>query len=175
MSGEDVIAARLVQEATDAYNAVNVPSVWMFVHRCPGLPRHENRGVRGLEYRITSDGVEVSTGTTPASGEIRVRIPVGRTTILHVMGTEYEVSRLANLHPTEEYRGVQQRLEMLGHHVGALHGDNRRADTYNNPSSEIELSMLDFQADHNLFTDAKFGPRSQTALRNVMRANPRGD
>jgi len=175
MSNGDVVAARLVREATAAYNAVNVQSVLVFIHRCPGLPRNENRGVQGVQFRITTDGVEVSTGTTPASGEVRVRLPAGRTTVLHAMGTEYEVSRLANLHPTEEYRGVQQRLEMLGHHAGALHGDNRRADPYNNPSSDIELSILDFQADHNLFTDGKFGPRSQSALRNVMRSNPRGE
>lgn len=175
MSNGDAVAARLVREATAAYNAINVPSVLVFIHRCPGLPRNQNRGVQGLQFRITTDGIEVSTGRTPASGEIRIRLPAGRRTILHVMGTEYEMSRLANLHPNTEYRGVQQRLEMIGHHVGTLHGDNRRADTYNNPSSDIELSILDFQADNNLFTDGNFGPNSQARLRSIMRSNPRGE
>lgn len=168
--GEAVtVVSRLVRTST-AYNAINVPTIIVYVQRFPGRPERDNRGVQGLDYRITCNGVQVRQAQTPATGRVDVRLPVGMNVSLHVLGTEYQVSRLAALHPRTEIRGVQQRLEMLGYHVGgALHGNADLASTYVNPNVDTEHAMLDFQADSNLFPDAMFGSGSLNSLRNLMR------
>jgi len=163
-----VVISRIIR-TRDAYNAINVPTVRVYVQRFPGRPEQDNRGVQDLDYRIVCDGAIVRRTQTPATGRIDLRLPPGMNVSLHVLGTEYRVTRLGALHPRAQIRGVQQRLEMLGYHVGALHGNADLASTFVNPDVDTEHAMLDYQADSNLFPDAQFGTNSQNALRNLMR------
>lgn len=164
-----IVVSRLVR-THQAYNTINVPTVKVYVQRFPGRPEQDNRGVASLDYRITCDDVTVRQAQTPATGEIEVRLPPGMRISVHTLGSEYRISRLAALHPGTEHRGVQQRLQMLGYHVGALHGNADPASDYVNPDADTEHAMLDFQCDSNLFPDAMFGTRSQAALSDLMRA-----
>ncbi len=162
-----LVAARLARDAEvrSAYNAVSTRSVFVYTNKFPGVPERDNRGIEGLEYRILCDGTLIRNGRTAADGKIEVRLPAGRRVILEVLGSQYEISAMATLHPNDQIRGVQQRLEMLGYHVGSLHGDDRRASTYRNPDAATEQAMLEFQTDAGLFADARFGPQSQRRLR----------
>lgn len=165
--------ARLVQQFGQ-FNALNARTVNVYFQSYPGPPERDQRGIEDLEYSVRVDGEEVQSGRTGANGRVRVRLEVGKTTTVRAMGTDYELSALGALHPIEEFRGVQQRLGMLGYYAETLHGDNRRADTLHNPNEATERALLHFQADNNCFPDAMFGTRSRQALVRVMR-NTRGE
>jgi hypothetical protein len=161
-----IVAARLARdsEIRDAYNAIDTQSVFVYMQKCAGVPERENRGIEGLDYRILCDGTLIRQGRTAADGKIEIRLPVGRRVILEVLSSQYEISIMPTLHPIDQIRGVQQRLEMLGYHIGPIHGDGRLASTYRNPDSITEYAMLEFQTDANLFADAKFGTQSGRKL-----------
>jgi len=59
-------------------------------------------------------------------------------------------------------KGTQERLRMLGYQIG--HGGDGTGVS-GTMTSEWERSVLDFQADQNLFCDAKIGARTKAALR----------
>lgn len=167
------VIARLLRVAM-AHNSINVKTVKIYFQTSPGVPGKDKRGIEGLDYQVMCEGIPIQGDKTDKNGLVKVRVAPGVTTTLHILGSEYEVSLLGGHHPVEEMRGVQQRLTMLGYHTGALHGDNRRADTYENPNEETEREILNFQADHSCFPDAMFGPKSMKALKGVMKKS-KGD
>jgi hypothetical protein len=143
--------------------AIQRRTIEIFFQRFPGT--RGAGGIRGLEYEVTVGGGPAQRGTTGSDGKVTLRLAPGTNATLRILGSEYEIHLSGALHPIEEMRGVQQRLGTLGYYPGPLHGDGRRADTYNNPNEATERAMLDFQADNELFPDAMFGPRSIRALR----------
>lgn len=161
------VIARFMR-AFEAHNAINVRTVDIYFQSYPGAP-NVKRGVQGLDYEVLADGLPIQSGQTGDNGRIEVRVAPGVTTILKILGSEYDVSLIGGFHPIEEIRGVQQRLELLGYNPGPLHGDNRRANTYNNRDEDTERAILNFQADSGLFPDAMFGSKSEKALKKVMK------
>lgn len=161
------VIARIVR-VFEAHNAINVRTVDIYFQSYPGAPSTK-RGVQGLEYQVLADGILIQSGQTGDNGKVKVRVAPGVRTVLRILSSEYEVSLIGSFHPIEQMRGVQQRLAVLGYKIGHLHGDNRRADTYNNPDEDTERAILNFQADNDLTPDAMFGPKSEKALKKVMK------
>ncbi len=161
-----LVAARIVPDF-DFHNAVNVRTVDVYIQDSAGAPG-DKRGVEGLQYEVLSNDQVIQTGLTDKEGKIQVFLFPEATTILKVLGTEYEVSLLGTLYPRTQLRGVQQRLDLLGYHPGTLHADAALAADYDNKTEGTEKAILDFQADNKLFPDAMFGPKSQQALEKLM-------
>jgi hypothetical protein len=149
--------------------AIQRRTVEIFFQRFPGT--RGASGIRGLEYEVTVGGGPAQRNTTGNDGKVTLRLAPGTNATLRILGSEYEIHLSGGLHPIAEMRGVQQRLDMLGYYTGPLHGDNRRADTNNNPNEATERAMLDFQADRDLFPDAMFGSKSARELRQIIRDN----
>ncbi|MDI6756320.1 MAG: hypothetical protein QME78_18270 [Thermodesulfobacteriota bacterium] len=147
--------------------AIQRRTVEIFFQRFPGTGG--GSGIRGLEYEVTVGGGPAQRNTTGNDGKVTLRLSPGTNATLRILGSEYEINLAGELQPIAEMRGVQQRLGMLGYYTGPLHGDDRRADTYNNPNEATERAMLSFQADNDLFPDAMFGPQSTRALRGLTR------
>ena len=152
--------------------AVRLREIRVYLQKFPGTST--SSGIDRLEYSVTVGDAPPAQGRTGRDGKITIRLAPGSTATLRALASVYEISLTDELHPIEEIRGVQQRLEMLGYVVGALKEDDTRADTYVNPDVETERAILDFQADNGLFADAQFGATSSRALRNVVR-NARGE
>ena len=166
---------RLFAAAT-GFNTINTRTVSIFFQRFPGTTA--SSGIAALDFRVVNaDGTLAQQGQTPADGRIRVRLSAGSTSRLEILGSVYEVSLLDRaLHPREELRGVQERLNMLGYNAGALRADNQRADARDgttannmglNDSEASERAILNFQSDQALFADAMFGPLTLGKLRTV--------
>jgi len=136
----------------EGFNALNLRTVVIYLQKCPGAP-NATRGIEDADYRVLADGAEIATGRTGSNGRIEVRLRPGVTTIVEVLGSQYEVTRdgaaLAAVTTTE---GRKERLRYLGYHLGhgGPHGDG--VDT-NAEVFEYERSVLDFQAAHGVTTD----------------------
>ncbi len=162
------VIARLLRVAK-AHNSINVKTVKIYFQTSPGVPGKDKRGIEGLDYQVMCEGIPIQGDKTDKNGMAKVRVAPGVRTILKILGSEYEVSLIGGFRPIEQMRGVQQRQAILGYKIGLLHGDNRRANTYNNPNEDAERAILNFQADNDLFPDAMFGPKSEKALKKVMK------
>lgn len=168
------LLTRLFREAT-AHNVLNQRTVEIFFQRFPGTS--SAAGIKDLDFRVlASDGSLAQQGKTTSNGRIRIRLGAGETAKLEVLGSVYDVSLLgAALHPIDELRGVQQRLNMLGYNAGALQTPVApaaaiKADTSFNQSQSTELAIVDFQSDNNpLFIDAIAGPKTQARLKQVVK------
>jgi len=160
---------RRIREGDEHLNTINRRKIAVYFQRFPGT--EESSGIQGLAFEARdAGGALTARGQTEADGKLEVRVTAGAPTTVRILGSDYALSLLSgDLHPREEFRGVQQRLEMLGYYVGALHGDNRAASTYHNPDQATERAILNFQSDNELFPDAMFGPNSNRALRRIMR------
>lgn len=170
MAGGHAVPRRGEGEAGNA--AVRLREIRVYLQKYPGTAARA--GVDPLEYSVTVGDAPPVQARTGNDGMITIRLAPGATATLRALGSVYEISMTDDLHPIEEMRGVQQRLEMLGYSPGPLKGDDARADTYVNPDAGTERAILDFQSDNDLFADAQFGPKSSRALGNVVR-NARGE
>jgi hypothetical protein len=166
--------ARLIAGVV-AHNTVNTRTVSIFFQKFPGIS--STSGIAGLDFRVlNADGTVAQQGRTAANGLIRVRLGPLNTQKLEILGSVYDITLLGRpLHPREELRGVQERLNMLGYNAGTLRADNQRADLVDannrmglNDNAQTERAILNFQADNALFADAMVGPNTQTKLRSVM-------
>jgi hypothetical protein len=183
--------ARLVPGAT-AFNTLNSPPpVPIHFHKSPDFPSG-GRGIAGLDFQVEVGGAIVLQGTTPADGKIDVRVPAGGTATVRLLVSgapvaEYEVTvdqnPLSDLNAGDpvldpgtqpqatteannpvSIRGTQERLRMLGYHIG--HGGGEGTGVSGVLTTEWERSILDFQVDQNLLPDAKVGAQTKNALRN---------
>jgi peptidoglycan hydrolase-like protein with peptidoglycan-binding domain len=111
-------------------------SIDLFFQRYPGAEAAS--GIQGLEYEYTTAGSLPIRGATGADGKVRIRVPVGESATLKIMGAEYLVSARSGLEPFDEIKGAQQRLNMLGYNAGTASGTM-------GPSTEY--AVLQFQAD----------------------------
>src|SRR6266566_3791832 len=143
--------ARLIAGAT-GFNTINTRTVSIFFQKFPGTA--SAAGVAALDFRVlNADGTVAQQGQTPADGRIRVRLSAGDTSRLEILGSVYEIALLDRaLHPRDELRGVQERLNMLGYNAGTLRADNQRADLRDarnnmgiNDSEASERAILNFQ------------------------------
>lgn len=146
------IIARLIR-VFEAFNALNVRTAEIFIQKSAGPP-NVDRGVADLEYEVLSNGVVSQTGRSGNNGRIVVRVLPGANTVLRVMGSEYQI--FISTDPFDAVNtntGRKERLRYLGYQIGR---DGAQGNGVDNAaqSFEYERSILDFQGDHSLTTDA---------------------
>lgn len=178
-SARNFFVARLNSDAPQ-HNRLVGRTVQVFLQTVPGLPGTTNVGIEKLDYKVFWGAEEKQSGRTSnrKDGKISVMVSpqAGTRTILEVMGTRYEIIGLRNLARNNTVRGMQQRLTLLGYYHGPLVADEteinlqtNQKDLYLNPNQETERAILDFQADHDLFPDALFGPRTSKAMEDEIK------
>ncbi len=155
--GQTRFVARLFNAAT-AFNTLNLPPpVQIFLHRSPAFPNGDVRGIRGLDFQVTSGGVVIQVGQTGADGKIDVRVPPGGSSTLQLMRAGAVVAEYiitvdsAALDPVSAVNGQQERLRLLGYQTGHAGANGDGVD--GTATMEFERSVLDFQADEGFFTD----------------------
>ncbi|HEY3065954.1 MAG TPA: hypothetical protein VGL09_09200 [Methylomirabilota bacterium] len=157
--------ARLVRGST-AFNTLNVRTVPIHFQRSPGVATGNDRGIEGLEFQVLSAGAVIQRGRTPADGKIDVRLPTPQVTVrllvAGVTASEYTLSVANTLDPVNGLSGQKQRLRMLGYQIGHDGADGNGVDAVQN--FRFERSVLDFQADHGLFTDGTANANTQAQL-----------
>lgn len=160
--------SRQVQGST-GFNTLNLPpTVPIFFHKSPDAPSGDTRGIAGLQFQVTIAGSVVQSGTTGADGRVDVRVPVGGSSTLQIMVggsviAEYQITVDSGApDAVTTLTGQQQRLRMLGYHVGHTGTDGNGVDGVIGAASES--AILDFQADQGILTDAVVGPITQGRL-----------
>ncbi len=175
-SARNFFVARLNQGAAN-HNQLIGRRVTVYFQTAPGIAKGTKRGVANLDYKVYWDDEEKQTGrtSTEKDGKVMVVVSANATTILEILGTRYEIIRLQNLARANTLRGIQQRLNILGYYYGPL-VDNEaeinlpaaQKELYNNPDQETEQAILDFQADHDLFADAMYGPKTSKTMEDQL-------
>ena len=112
-------------------------SIDLFFQRYPGTDAAA--GIQGLEYEYTTAGSLPIRGTTGADGKVRIRVPVGETATLTIMGSQYQIGIRSGMEPFNQTKGMQQRLNMLGYNAGETNGTM---------GPDTEYAVLYFQADN---------------------------
>ena len=116
--------------------------------------------IRGLDYEVAVAGSPPTRGTTAADGKITIRLGAGETANVNIMGTVYQVTARSTLEPSNQLRGVQRRLNMLGFNAGPVDGSM---------AAPSEYAVLNFQADNApLIVDGLPGSRTQRAIRDLV-------
>ena len=75
-----ITIARLVPGSTAA-NTVNIPTVNIFLHKSPGKPSGDKRGITGVAFQVVKSGAVIQTGTTGADGKVVMQVPGGSATL----------------------------------------------------------------------------------------------
>lgn len=167
-------AVSRVSEGSGA-NTVNRRRVQLFFQRFAGT--NARSGIQGLDFTIRIGTAPPITGQTPANGRIEFLLAVDETAQVEILGSTYDVRLLTGgLHPIAELRGVQQRLNMLGHNAGPIETPAAgtpatQASSGNNLTLATELAITNFQADHNpLAIDAVAGRGTQPRIQQTVRS-----
>lgn len=176
-SARNFFVARLNQGAS-SHNRLVGRRVTVYFQTAPGLPKNIKRGIENLDYKVFWGAEEKQSGRTGTQkdGKVVVVVSPNAQTILEILGTRYEIIRLQNLARANTIRGIQQRLNILGYYYGSLVANEaevnlpaNQKDLYNNPNKETEQAILDFQADHDLFADARYGPKTNKEMNNQLK------
>lgn len=160
--------SRLIS-GSPGFNTLNLPPpVPVHFHRSPDFPGGPARGISGLDFQVVTNGAVAQQGRTGADGRIDVRVPPGGSSTIQILFqgkvvAEYTVTVDSGaLAAVNTVLGQQQRLRMLGYQIGHSGADGNGVDGAVN--ALFERSVLDFQADQNLFPDAAVGPITQPQL-----------
>jgi hypothetical protein len=159
--------ARLIM-LFNAFNAVNEVVVDLYFQRIPGVPHGADRGIKDLEYTVTTSAGEIiQRGKTGPDGKIQLRIRGGRSVVTLTRGgsplASYEVSSSpAALRAVNTREGQQERLRLLGYQIGHGGADGDGVDGVEN--FEFERSLTDFQVDGGVVADAQGGAAVQNQL-----------
>lgn len=146
---------------------MNTRTVTIVLQKSPGKRGSDARGIGNVDFQVVSNGAVIQTGTTPANGEIRMRVRGGVSTLqLMVNGApvaDYEVRiRTAAVEATTQTIGQLRRLRMLGYHVGHDGTDQNGSITTINQVGD--RAMLEFQADKDKKMDGSLDNATQTLL-----------
>src|SRR4051812_4116940 len=163
------------QSAQAGHNTINTRTVSVYFQRYAGT--NAASGIAGLEYRVMNpDGSIAQRGQTRGDGRVRVRLTHGMIANLEILGSVYEIGPMDRpLHPIDELRGVQERLNMLGYNAGELINNGQMVegrDSHHvggmNHNQETERAVLNFQVDNDFFANARIYPEMLTVLRRVL-------
>ena len=75
-------------------------------------------GIQGADYLILQDSVQVDQGKTDGNGEITFQYLPGKSHVVRIFNTDYEVRLDPQLPPINRTEGWQKRLEYLGYITG---------------------------------------------------------
>ncbi len=117
----------------------------------------EQRGIGGVDYVLKVGGRVVDKGKTGPDGSVEVSIPAEPPATLEIFGTTYDLQMINFLNsmdgdnPTADM-GFQQRLSMLGYHVGSIDGDwgNKSARAAANFQTDEGLEVNGLQVSDNV-------------------------
>jgi hypothetical protein len=128
-----------------------------------------NLGVADLDFTITVDGTEVSSGTTDANGEIAVPLLpllVARP-ILHILDSDYPLRLHPDLEAIADIDGQQIRFAQLGYMLGYQLAavDNDEADDDGEDGPRTQQAIMNFQMDAGLTVDGVVGPQTTNNLK----------
>jgi hypothetical protein len=142
-------------------NVLNTQTVDIYFHRSPGNDNGGDRAISGLRWRVMAQGFVIQpVQTTGNDGLIQMDIRGGVSTlqIMHnnnVMA-EYEVRvSSAALQPVANLVGQQERLRLLGYHIGHAGPGNNGVGAPPPTAAPVAVmedirSILDFQADQGI-------------------------
>jgi hypothetical protein len=161
------VIARL-RQSSPAFNTLSLPPpVPIHLQMSPDFPQGDVRGVRQVDFQVIIAGTVVQVGQTPADGRMDVRVPPGGTSRLQLLFNgavvaEYLVSVDSSaLAAVTGIQGQQERLRLLGYHVGHG-GDSTGVDGVVN--APFERSVVDFQVDHGILPNGAAAAATQGPL-----------
>ncbi len=155
--------SRLTPDST-FHNTLNLRTAEIYLQKSPGKDKGDKRGIKGLKYRVISEGVTTPEKETGEDGKVEMHVRGGRATI-HILWegkpvAEYIVTISdADLESETTLLGQQRRLRILGYHLG--HEGNDRNGVDGEKRMETERSILDFQVDHGLTINSINGEADQ--------------
>lgn len=150
------------------HNTLNTRTIELYFQRSPGVAQGDDRGIVGLEYRITSDGQEVARGTTASDGKIDVPLRPNTAMVLEIMHAgalqaRYNLAINDNpFEPANTFLGVQRRLRQLGYQLGTAGPGHDGVDNQMGPRTD--KAIQDFQVDAGMAFDSIAGDGTQRAL-----------
>jgi peptidoglycan hydrolase-like protein with peptidoglycan-binding domain len=151
-------------------NGVNVLTLATIPLRFQIAPGAANRlGVANLDFTISVDGNELSSGTTDSNGELTVpllALLVARP-ILHILGTDYSLRLHPDLEAISDIDGQQIRFAQLGYMMGhqLTDVDNDVADDDGEDGPRTQQAIMNFQMDKGLSVDGIVGPNTTNKLK----------
>ena len=162
------VIARLRQGST-AHNTLSLPPpVPIHLQMSPDFPQGDVRGIARVDFQVVIAGVVAQRGQTAADGRVDVRVPPGGTSTLQLLFNgavvaEYVVSvdRTA-LAAVGGAQGQQERLRLLGYHIGHSGADGNGVDGA--ISLPLERSVVDFQVDRAILPNGAVNAATQAAL-----------
>ena len=129
-----------VPVARTSLNTLTLTQVKIYFRQYPG-PEHGSLGaIANAPYVLRAGSTSVS-GNTDGSGAVVVNLPTGDPVQLEILGTTYELTRLAALEAIDTLSGAQRRLNMLGYRAGSVDGLL---------GVKTDTSLLEYQGDHGL-------------------------
>lgn len=171
--------ARLLHDAADAiHNTLNLRTIEVYFQTSPGVAEDTPRGITGLEYRVTLDGVETQTGTTSDDGLVTVALRPGVACVLELMFggaavAQYNLTvRDDPLEPDTGVLGQQRRLRTLGYQLGRGGSTNDGCD--GDMGHHTDKAIQDFQIDAGLAFDSEVGPNTRRELNDAMGGSAQG-
>lgn len=178
MSVHDLMTriARLFNGATP-FNTLNTRTIELTFQKCPGVSTGDDRGIVGLNYRVTSDGQEVARGTTAQDGKIDVPFRPNTSMVLEILhaGAAVASYQLAiNDNPFEAgntFLGVQRRLRQLGYQLGNDGPARDGVDGRMGPRTD--KAIQDFQVDSGMVFDSIAAEGTQRALSDAVGGSAR--
>ena len=175
MAGKALVARFLKKEKKK--NVIAKRAVALYFQRYPGVD--PNSGIADAPYKLRINGKDKTPANakTAADGKISFSISARAKAEVEIFGTVYEVKCRSKTASYTSTKGVQQRLKMLGYHVGSADGKK---------GALTERATLLFQADSNhpahqphcsgskngtLMIDGIIGDQTKKALRKLVRAH----
>lgn len=141
--------------------------ITLYFQRYPGTGRAA--GIAGLDYEVSVDGGPKLKGTTGTDGAVTITMSSGSTADLSILGSTYIVTMSGGpLEAANTIQGQQRRLRALGYQIGhaGVQGDGVDGVV----DMRTERSILDFQADQGIDTDAIVGPVTRGRLTTAVGA-----
>lgn len=151
-------------------NVLNTRTVEIYFHRSPGIDNGGDRAISGLDWRVMAQGFVIQPiQTTGNDGKIQMNIrgDVSTLQLMHnnTVVAEYEVRvSTAALDAVGTLSGQKQCLRLLGYHIGHAGPDGNGVDVVPNPVMKTERSVLDFQTDQGMLSNADVDANTQNAL-----------
>lgn len=158
------------------HNRLEFPGVVLKFQRYPGSAGTDaDRGISGVEYRVTIDGHLWQMDTTTADGGVSVPMPPGYDRFtLRIFDVDYNVTVLPSIDPLAKpslagstigdaianLPTVKRRLELAGHYMDVVDDDTISAET--------EDAILRLQADAGLTPDGLVGDQTKNAIASAV-------
>lgn len=161
------------REGGTHHNTFVVVPIKLIFQRWPGKSGSEGtRCIKGAAFSLLADGVEVTSGITPADGTVNIGItPRGQQVVVRIFGTDFQVTPLRAMpelkdidtatmsdgDQNDDLVPITRRLEALGYNI--LSPSDGTMDV------TVDHSILQFQVDAKIDVDSIAGPITRGKLK----------